>query len=160
MIAGDPAIVSVMMQRNLVEYLTYKIMVLDWTDESPVLGEEHHRAFYKDRTMPPGIVIHLFNCFEGIWRIAFRSVYIGISDEEEVSPDIPQNAKSFAVGFGNLFVFATLSTEVDLNTEFGSPDASRRLWPASGGIMFWPPRFPIDSGQAEFIANTFSRIGG
>jgi hypothetical protein len=79
-------------------------------------------------------------------------------DDPRSETDLFPNSKSFAVGIGELFVFAVLSSEIDLDTEFDAA-VSTQLWPFKPKIMIWPPRFPINGGQARYVSGILKRIG-
>lgn len=158
MMIGKRVMLAPVSARSLAEYLVYKAMLLDWSDDEPILPPLANHRFYKDREIPPLTSIHLFHCFEGDWRSAMRSHSFGVCRPEEFSgPDMPKNTKSFAIGLGDLFVLLTFSTQLDLDMEFNR-DVSVRLWPPSDTVFNWPPRFPVTSRQAEFIACTTERL--
>jgi len=160
MMLGKRTFLNSERQRALAHYLAYKVLVLDWADEEPASTLEVSSTFHKTGAPPPGMLIYLFNCWEGDWRAALRTYFIGLAPEDRfLGPDMPKNVKSFAVGFGNLFVFAVLTPpEFDLNIEFDSP-AAVRLWPMRDTQIIWPPRYPISSEEANYVAGTLGRIG-
>ncbi|MES2904055.1 MAG: hypothetical protein V4696_07705 [Pseudomonadota bacterium] len=159
MMRGAAVMLFEAQQKALTEYITYKAIVLDWADEEPLTTPEIGAAFLTDRTIPKGLIIYLFDCFEGDWRAAFRSHFVGLAPEAKfVGSHMPKNTKSLAIGFGSLFVFAMFTpAQFDLNIEFDPPPAVR-LWPSADSIISWPPPVPITSKQAEFIATTLARV--
>jgi hypothetical protein len=160
MINGASITLTVEEQAHLAEYLTYKILILDWINEHPLLPIKHGHDFHKNRTKPPNLKIYLCNCMEGDWRSQFRSYELPLYPVEDFpGPDAPPTTKSFAIGIGNLFVFAITSFQADINTTFNS-DSVINLWPLSGRTTHWPPQFPITSDQAEFIAHALWRFKG
>jgi len=158
MISGDRTFVSEGAQAKLAQYLSYKMLVLDWLDWDSILPPQFGHDFYDNKCVPGGTSIWIFNCFEGRWQGAVRTEAVGLSLVENWHPGLAKNTKSFAVGFGYLFVFAVMSAETDLNVEFDAPSGVR-LWPPLGKHIVWPPRYPIDSGQAEYIASILQRVG-
>ena len=158
MIQGKRAFLDAEARQTLAEYLTYKLMVVDWIDESPVLPAEIPAAFYRSRQMPEFLTIWLFNCVEGGWRGALHTEAFGIDRIEVWHPDLPVNTKGFAIGFGDLFVYAAISTKLDLELEFEG-GAGFRLWPPEDYLLTWPLRVPITSKDAHFVATALQRIG-
>ena len=160
MMIGKRVLLAPASARTLAEYLTYKCMVIDWSDDDNLLPREANHRFYTDREIPPFTSIHLFHCFEGPWRSAMRSHHFAVCRAEDFTgPDMPKNTKSFAVGLGDLFVLLTFSTQLDLGMEF-ERNVAVRLWPPTVELgLSWPPRYPIDSQQAEYISRTTERIG-
>lgn len=157
MMVGKRVMLAPDSSRGLAEYLVYKAMVID-SDNEPILPVEANHRFYSEREIPPFTSIHLFHCFEGAWRSAMRSHAFGVCRPEEFTgPDMPKNTKSFAIGLGDLFVLLTFSTQLDLDVEFDR-DVSVRLWPPTDPAFNWPPRFPITSRQAEYIARSTERL--
>jgi hypothetical protein len=158
---GNPLLLTEERQQALAEYLTAKILTLDWMDGIPVTSLDICHAFYAERKAPPGYRLHIFNCFEGRWRSQFRGFGCILYHEERASnePLETPNTKAFAIGFGNLFAYAVISLEVDLKPNFGA-DSSFRLWPDSQGATFWPPRYPINSDEAERIAVSLDQAFG
>lgn len=142
---------------TLAEYLTYKMLVLDWMEFDPVLPPEWAHEFYRSRAIPPNTYIYAFTCYEGDWRLRLFSEAVPLYHIDEFKPGLPRNTKSFAIGFGDLFVLAIFA-QYDLDLQFDSP-AAFRLWPPSNPLMIWPLRQPIDSEQAEFISHSLRRIG-
>lgn len=155
---GDPIVLTETLQNVLTEYLTAKVLTLDWVDGTPVTDLEISHAFYAERRPPPGFKLYIFNCLEGNWRAQYRGFGCILHHSESESDEAANtpNTKSFAIGFGNLFVFAIISLEVDIDPNFG-PDNNVRLWPNLRRTAVWPPRFPIDSKMAEGIAVTLDR---
>lgn len=143
----------------LAQYFTYKMMVFDWLDDDPVTPPEWAKEFYRSRTIPEGTKIWAFNCIEGSWRGDFQTAAFGLSSPADWHPNLPKNTKSFSIGFGDLFVFAIFSVEIDLDLDFG-PDATVfRLWPPHDGLMIWPLSQPILTQDAAYISGTIMRLG-
>lgn len=159
MIQGRRTFLNRVMRDTLAQYFTYKMLVLDWLGEDPVLPAEWARQFYLDRQIPEGVFIWLFHCIEGKWQTDIETEGVGLADinDPRTPAQLPINTKSFAVGFDNLFVFAVLSTEIDLNIDF-NPLLSIKLWPFEPKLMVWPPYAAIDSENAEYIRHTISRM--
>ena len=135
------------------------MLVLDWLGQDPVLPPEWAHSFYETRDIPQGTTIWLFHCVEGKWQTDIETEGVGLADIDDprLPAELPINTKSFAVGFGNLFVFAVLSTEIDLNIDF-NPLVGTKLWPFESKLMVWPPYAAIGSENAEFIRHTISRM--
>lgn len=159
MISGMPTPLQAATRRTLAEYLTYKLLILDWGENDPVIPPGAAREFLASRAIPPMISIDLFNCFEGRWRTGMRAYATCVAPVgSEIREDAPANVKSITVGIGNLLVFAILAHDVDPQIEFTDGASSVRLWPDPGGVWFWPPRFPIDTERADQIAGTLDHI--
>jgi len=158
MIVGRRHFLLPAMRDTLAQYLAYKLLVLDWLDEDPLIPAAHATGFYKTKNVPPGMNIWGFHCFEGRWQSDVETIGMGLCREEDWFPDLPKNTKSFAIGLGNLFVFAVAST-FELDIELNTPEAVR-LWPHPGTMLTWPPRHPIDSKLATLISQSVYRIGG
>jgi hypothetical protein len=159
LILGRRVFLNSDVRQTLAEYLTYKMLVFDWLDEDPVMPPEWAHEFYRSRTIPGQTRIWALNCIEGPWRGDFQSSAFGLAEEEDWHPELPKNAKSFSIGFGDLFVFATFCTEVDLDLDLGPKEAAFRLWPPSDGLMIWPLRNPISSSDAAYVSGAFLRLG-
>jgi hypothetical protein len=158
MIQGQRVFLDAEAARTLAEYITYKIMLVDWLDEDPVIPSGYAHNFYQSRALPSSLRIWLFNCVVGGWRLALHSEAVGIAPIEEWRSDIPPNTKSFSIGFGDLFVFAVVSSEGEVNFEFEGP-ASLRLWPLGSELLVWPPRNVITSDDAQFVCHALQRLG-
>jgi hypothetical protein len=160
MIRGESTFLPLEMRQALAKYLTYKMLLLDWIDRDPALPAEWGHEFYKNRTIPEGTKIWLFRCIEGKWLTDIHTYGCGLTldDDPDALSELPINTKSFAVGFGELLVFAVLSSQVDLNIDF-DPMVSAKLWPFEPKLMRWPPRAPLGSDQAEFISTSLWRVG-
>lgn len=155
MMLGQQAHLDEGERRLLVEYLSYKMMILDAGFPDQFIPPEVARSFYAERALPAGMDMHILNCVEGNWRIGIRLIG-GAFSQEMSDPKMPPNVKSFAVGFGNLFVYAVIRKEGEFDFNF-DPGVSIQLWPPKHPSLRWPTLVPIDSNQAEFIAMSIWR---
>ena len=157
--SGDPVFILPASRVRLVEYIAYKLLILDWLDDDPVIPSASAHAFYADRTLPPNLSILAFNCVEGSWRAGYRAhSFAATLVEEWPGHEIPPTARSFAIGFGNFYLFAIISTLANLPLQ-RKADLTIQLHPATEpGLLIWPPVQPINSKQAESIASSFYRI--
>jgi hypothetical protein len=137
-------------QQLLLEYLTYKTLILDVGFADPFIPPKAAQEFFSDRAMPEGMDLYILNCAEGEWQLGIRCVG-GAFSREMSDPKMPPNVKSFAVGFGHLFVFAVFRKEGEFDYHF-EPGVAVRLWPRFSHKIRWPTLKPINSAQAEFIA--------
>lgn len=153
MMTGQRTDLTPEQRKTLSEYITYKFLILDWYDRDPVLDEDAAHEFYRSRKIPAHTQIYALNCVEGGWRSAHRSAEVHLSPLDEPSdPESKKNSKVTAVGFGNLFILAFLSTRVDIDIEIDWR-ASLRLWPPlSESPVRWPPLMPISSLMADELS--------
>jgi hypothetical protein len=156
MILGKRTFLPLEMRERLARYLTYKMLLLDYLTEETVVPPEWAHSFYQTREIPDGVFIWLFNCIEGEWRSNIWTYGCCFARQDEAVPQ-SRNTKSFALGLGDLFVYAILTTKFDLNMKF-DPLASEKLWPYEPKLMMWPPYRPIVSSDAARIAVTLARI--
>lgn len=147
-------------QRLLVEYLTFKMMVVDWEADTPVVGDSDRRAFYKKRTIPKNTQIFLFKCGEPPWRLNFFGHALGLWPEDKPPPTTGLfNIKSFAMGFGDLFVMTILAPNVDGYPRLSfEPGLSVQLYPLFNDPISWPPVFTINAAWADHCAHALWNI--
>jgi hypothetical protein len=146
-------------QEELTEYLTAKILTIDWLDGDPITNLGTSADFYESRLAPPGFTLHIFNCYEGRWRAQFRAFACELKVDESGDSKVgPPNTKAFAVGFGNLFVFAIIAMgEFHPEPDFDAAHAIQ-LWPNPKRAALWPPRIPLTSEGADTVALTLDRF--
>jgi hypothetical protein len=157
MIQGKRVFVRAEARQLLAEYLTYKMMVLDWEDGEPIMPPEWPREFYRSQAIPPKTALYIARCVEGPWQRMFRTVSIRIVPERLAKSELlpVKNTKSFAIGFGNLFVFAFFTTQdLDFDLDWSG---SFRLWPMSG-VLNWPMNEVVDSSAADYVSETLARL--
>ncbi len=159
MIFGQNVAMPQKSQNRLVEYLTYKFMLLD-LESVAIMPAEMVSIFHTDRVMPPIYSIHIFNCRDDVWRSGYHTHGLALGIEPTTpGVEIETNTKSFTLAIGNLFIFALISTVADLNSEFNfDPKASHRLWPPSGTLLSWPAARAIDGEEAEVISRTLQTL--
>jgi hypothetical protein len=157
LILGQRRYLDAAEKQCLLEYLTYKVLVIEAGFDDPFLPEDVASNFYRDRAMPEGMTLDVLHCHEGQWQLAIRCIGAAFGDEN-LDSKMPPNVKSFAVGFGHLFVFAICRKEVEFDFDIEA-GAAIRLWPVAHPTMLWPTIKPINSEQAEFVAMTVWRTG-
>jgi hypothetical protein len=73
----------------------------------------------------------------------------------------PPDTQFTSIGMGHLFIQAASTTT---GIKFGPDDDSttdlRRIWPATGNDIAWPPVGMLDDRKADFVANSLARITG
>jgi hypothetical protein len=151
MILGERTFLIAATRLKLAQYLSYKMLLLDWLEDDPALPPEYASGFYKTGEIPPGVHIWGFHCFEGRWQTDVETIGVGLAEPERAGPDLPVNTKSFSVGFGSFFVFGIISAERDLEFKAATPGAVA-LWPLDDELVVWPPRWPINSTQATAVS--------
>ena len=96
MMRGESLFLNAEERLALTEYFTFKILLLD-ADFDPLYPSDVARAFYKDRTLPEGMDIHIFNCADGNWT-GIRRIG-GAFATEMADRKMPPNVFSIAIGF-------------------------------------------------------------
>lgn len=142
-------------KQRLTEYLTYKLMVLDWFDDQPVLPPNLAREFCRSRAIPAELDIWLLDCVGPEWQCAFYTQAVGLGHGHD-GPLAP-NTKSFTVGIGNLLVFALFSSKAKIDIHFNEA-SSFRLWPDHGRELVWPFQRLTSDADADFVASVFDRM--
>lgn len=74
----------------------------------------------------------------------------------EPSDSVRPDTHFTSIGMGRLFIQVT-ATSTGLVIESDN-DALRRIWPLTGLALTWPPARFIDDREADFIADSFSRL--
>ena len=158
MMLGERVFLNEGDQQLLLEYLTYKMLVLDVGFADPFIPPEAAQNFFTSRAMPDEMDLYILRCIEGEWQLGMRCIG-GAFSREMLDPKMPPNVKSFAVGFGHLFVFAVFRRggEFDYDFETGT---SIRLWPRFSPMILWPTVRSINSVQAEGIAMSVWNTAG
>jgi hypothetical protein len=150
MINGNPITLDEAQCRILIEYICYKILIIDVGFKDRFIPDHVAREFYEHRKIPDDIEIYILNCPVGNWRLGIRCVG-GFFAEEVPDPKAPPNVKSYAFGFGNMFVYAIYKLGGIFPARF-SPGKSISLFPPMRSLLRWPPILSITDGEAESIA--------
>lgn len=160
MMRGVPVVLDAEQQKLLTEYLTFKMVVVDWEGEAPVVGETARRQFHLDRTIPRNTQIFLFKCGEPPWRLNLLSHAVGIkTDEEAARGHIPHNTKSFAMGLGDLFVMTLLAPNVNGYPRLSfQPGWSLQIHPPVSPQIRWPPLLTLSAAGAKHCADALWNI--
>lgn len=141
------------------EYFTYKIMVLDWTNDDPVFSDKERSEFFLNRTIPEDLKVIISYCPEQSTQSYYRTHFMEMASLDSIQSRTPgRNVKTFAIGFGSIFVFALYvkgsSVPIDL--------LPRPFWfqiiPQNLLLFYWPPLRPINRREAEGVASSLGSI--
>jgi hypothetical protein len=155
MMRGESLLLDPENRLALTEYLTFKILLLD-ADHDPLYLPDVAHAFYKERTLPENMDIHIFNCADGNWT-GIRRIG-GAFAADMTNRKMAPNVFSVAIGFNKLFIFAVLRNGGTFSYDF-APGTAIRLLPLNHPTMKWPPLLSITSYQAEEIASIIYHLG-
>jgi hypothetical protein len=159
MVGGESVILDEQQQRLLAEYFTYKMLVADW-EANPIVNDSARRSFYENRVIPPHTQIYFFKCGEPPWRLNIIGHAVGLwPDDKPMPAPGSYNTKSFAMGFGDLFIMTVLAPDVDGYPRLTfQPGMSIQVYPLFNDPIHWPPLLAINAQGADDCANALWNI--
>lgn len=145
-------------QTLLAEYLVFKIMVLDWTNSEPIFTPEERSAFYANRTIPAGIQLVMAFCDDIMVHSYYQTQFAEASMKSQIANHVGgKNVKTFAIGFGGVFIFALcIKGEVDLSLD--AVPGFIQLIPTKLPVINWPPFIIINRAVAEAVAGSLKSL--
>lgn len=162
MMIGPAIPLGVETQILLREYFAFKLMVLDWTNEDPVFTQEERTAFYENRTLPSGVQFMIAQCLEPTMQSYYRTHFLQAADKDKLAgQDFGQkNVKTFAVGFGGIFIFALCVRGDGATLSLQPRPFWLRIMPEFSPSYFWPPLRSISRAEAELVATSLNALKG
>jgi len=159
MMMGRNLALGVDSQRLLGEYFTLKLMVLDWTAADPIFSQEERTAFLDGRCIPVGIKLNIAFCPDHRMSSYYRTHFQEASDVNRLAEHLPgRNVKTFAVGFGGIFLFALCIKNDAADLKLEPRQGWFQLLPAKLPLVYWPPFLAISRDEAETVASSLGAL--
>lgn len=145
---------------------TFDLKVLSgWIGKTVMVGEYLHPnhiaipdserlRMYAEFELPPTWSIWIADYQGSKWRNLAMFHHMGRVDPDPTGSLHPDTHFT-SIGMGRLFIQAAATSSS--TTIVNENDAMRQIWPLPKTNLSWPPARFIDDGEADFIADSFSR---
>jgi len=160
LIQGLPRSINTFDLKVLAGWIAKTVMVGEYMHPNAVATPDAERLHvYANFEPPPNWAIWIADYRGSKWRNLSMFHHMGKilpPKPPEPSDSVMPDTHFTSIGIGRLFIQVTATnTGLVIETE---NDALRRIWPLTGLALSWPPARFIDDEEADFIANSFSRI--
>jgi hypothetical protein len=143
---------------KVVAWITLKMMVYEWdVPHEAAFSREDTLKFADDRQIPDGVSVWVFKASESEMRAYASRAFANISQTLGVlTKKANVNATVFVVGRLVVYFLFTRANALEFNEP--SQFRAKRLWPARGSRVVWPPHRTIDEAGVAELAMALRRF--
>lgn len=162
---GEPYSLRRRDQAILATWVTMFAMVAEFrlrSGELAAISEAERKEFMASRLPLKNWKIWIGAIDDETWRGRYvhttLPVYSASDVEKRTSDGVPiPNTQTTSFVVNKLYVHAISSSVVDLHRQQISTKIVQRIWPLFTKIIKWPPRYFLDSQDAEWLSMAFFR---
>ncbi|WP_426256055.1 hypothetical protein [Sphingomonas sp. DC2300-3] len=155
-----PAVALGFETRELIkQYITFKLMVLDWSSGEPFFSQDERTLFYQRRICPETLQFVLACCPDPSMHTFYHTHFMEAAETNLIDMhDGKRNLKTIAFSYGQIFIIALCrrgaASGVSLDTKAGwiGLDVKPSL------ILNWPPYYKISAAVARSASETLQAM--